>query len=84
MFQDETLLIWFAGKEEKQLKLSHVSRIIPGQRTVCSTITLKLCIFLYIISSYLPPKVFGPLPLTFFINLLQSNCRANIFNITVV
>lgn len=34
IFQDEKLLIWYAGKEEKQLKLSHVSRIIPGQRTV--------------------------------------------------
>ncbi|XP_031269082.1 PH, RCC1 and FYVE domains-containing protein 1 isoform X1 [Pistacia vera] len=30
---DETLLIWYAGKDEKQLKLSLVSRIIPGQRT---------------------------------------------------
>ncbi|KAG6494444.1 hypothetical protein ZIOFF_049470 [Zingiber officinale] len=31
--QDESLLIWFSGKEEKHLKLSHVTRIIPGQRT---------------------------------------------------
>ncbi|KAL8545085.1 hypothetical protein ACS0TY_005327 [Phlomoides rotata] len=30
---DETVLIWFSGKEEKHLKLSHVSRIISGQRT---------------------------------------------------
>ncbi|XP_062014897.1 PH, RCC1 and FYVE domains-containing protein 1 [Rosa rugosa] len=30
---DESILIWFSGKEEKQLKLSHVSRIISGQRT---------------------------------------------------
>lgn len=30
---DETALIWYDGKEEKQLKLNHVSRIIPGQRT---------------------------------------------------
>ncbi|XP_011090167.1 uncharacterized protein LOC105170925 [Sesamum indicum] len=30
---DESLLIWFSGKEEKHLKLSHVSRIISGQRT---------------------------------------------------
>ncbi|XP_051218419.2 PH, RCC1 and FYVE domains-containing protein 1 [Lolium perenne] len=30
---DESVLIWFSGKEEKQLRLSHVSRIIPGQRT---------------------------------------------------
>ncbi|KAG7022112.1 hypothetical protein SDJN02_15841, partial [Cucurbita argyrosperma subsp. argyrosperma] len=31
---DESVLIWFSGKEEKHLKLSHVSRIISGQRTV--------------------------------------------------
>ncbi|PSS21613.1 E3 ubiquitin-protein ligase HERC2 [Actinidia chinensis var. chinensis] len=30
---DESVLIWFSGKEEKHLKLSHVSRIISGQRT---------------------------------------------------
>ncbi|KAG2671854.1 hypothetical protein I3760_13G012900 [Carya illinoinensis] len=30
---DESTLIWFSGKEEKLLKLNHVSRIIPGQRT---------------------------------------------------
>ncbi|KAG6651025.1 hypothetical protein CIPAW_06G083300 [Carya illinoinensis] len=30
---DESILMWYSGKEEKQLKLSHVSRIIPGQRT---------------------------------------------------
>ncbi|KAJ7556571.1 hypothetical protein O6H91_05G088700 [Diphasiastrum complanatum] len=30
---DETTLIWFSGKEEKQLRLSSVSRIVPGQRT---------------------------------------------------
>lgn len=35
-FQDESALIWFSGKEEKHLKLSHVSRIISGQRTVSS------------------------------------------------
>ena len=33
-FQDESILIWFSGKEEKHLKLSYVSRIMPGQRTV--------------------------------------------------
>ncbi|CAK9184407.1 unnamed protein product [Ilex paraguariensis] len=32
-FQDESVLIWFSGKEEKHLKLSEVSRIISGQRT---------------------------------------------------
>ncbi|KAL8155978.1 hypothetical protein AgCh_001147 [Apium graveolens] len=31
--QDESVLIWFSGKEEKLLKLSHVSRIISGLRT---------------------------------------------------
>lgn len=31
---DESVLIWFSGNEEKHLKLSHVSRIISGQRTV--------------------------------------------------
>ncbi|TVU11963.1 hypothetical protein EJB05_45575 [Eragrostis curvula] len=31
--QDETALIWYTGKVEKQLKLDQVSRIIPGQRT---------------------------------------------------
>ncbi|XP_047974656.1 PH, RCC1 and FYVE domains-containing protein 1-like [Salvia hispanica] len=30
---DESVLIWFSGKEEKHLKLSDVSRIISGQRT---------------------------------------------------
>ncbi|CAN1316312.1 PH, RCC1 and FYVE domains-containing protein 1 [Linum perenne] len=30
---DESALIWLADKEEKHLKLSHVSRIVPGQRT---------------------------------------------------
>ncbi|KAG9442490.1 hypothetical protein H6P81_018344 [Aristolochia fimbriata] len=31
---DEKILIWFSGKEEKHLKLSSVSKIVPGQRTV--------------------------------------------------
>ncbi|PSS28730.1 Ultraviolet-B receptor like [Actinidia chinensis var. chinensis] len=30
---DESALIWYYGKEEKQLELRHVTRIIPGQRT---------------------------------------------------
>ncbi|KAL4387895.1 hypothetical protein GQ457_09G025770 [Hibiscus cannabinus] len=30
---DESVLIWISGKEEKYLKLNQVSRIIPGQRT---------------------------------------------------
>ena len=28
------MLIWYSSKEEKQLKLNNVSRIIPGQRTI--------------------------------------------------
>ncbi|CAJ1939870.1 unnamed protein product [Sphenostylis stenocarpa] len=32
---DESILLWYSGKEEKQLKLSTVSKIIPGQRTIC-------------------------------------------------
>ncbi|XP_072953082.1 PH, RCC1 and FYVE domains-containing protein 1-like isoform X1 [Typha angustifolia] len=31
---DESVLIWYSGKDEKQLKLNQVSKIIPGQRTV--------------------------------------------------
>lgn len=34
LFQDESLLIWYSGKEERQLKLNTVTKIIPGQRTV--------------------------------------------------
>ncbi|KAL8142343.1 hypothetical protein V2J09_015375 [Rumex salicifolius] len=30
---DESSLIWYSGKEERQIKLSQVLRIIPGQRT---------------------------------------------------
>nr|GMC63389.1 PH, RCC1 and FYVE domains-containing protein 1-like isoform X1 [Ipomoea batatas]GME19403.1 PH, RCC1 and FYVE domains-containing protein 1-like isoform X1 [Ipomoea batatas] len=30
---DESALLWYYGKEEKQLELNRVSRIIPGQRT---------------------------------------------------
>eukprot|EP00249_Psilotum_nudum_P037002 c9264_g1_i2 orf=689-1018(+) len=30
---DERTLIWYSGKEEMQLNLSSVSRIVPGQRT---------------------------------------------------
>ena len=47
-FQDESVLIWFSGKEEKHLKLSHVSKIISGQRTVSvfavkKTFFIRLC-----------------------------------------
>ncbi|KAL6190045.1 hypothetical protein ACLB2K_036446 [Fragaria x ananassa] len=30
---DDALLIWYSGKDEKHIRLSHVSTIIPGQRT---------------------------------------------------
>ncbi|XP_033140913.1 PH, RCC1 and FYVE domains-containing protein 1 isoform X1 [Brassica rapa] len=30
---DESTLVWYSGKEEKQIKLSQVLRIVPGQRT---------------------------------------------------
>ncbi|GFP99371.1 E3 ubiquitin-protein ligase herc2 [Phtheirospermum japonicum] len=30
---DEKTLIWYSGKDQKQIRLSQVSRIIPGQRT---------------------------------------------------
>jgi len=32
---DETALIWYSHKREKFLRLSSVSKVIPGQRTVC-------------------------------------------------
>ncbi|CAD5314668.1 unnamed protein product [Arabidopsis thaliana] len=32
-FEDESALVWYSGKEEKQIKLSQVLRIVPGQRT---------------------------------------------------
>lgn len=44
-FQDESVLIWFSGKEEKHLKLSHVSRIISGQRTVSFFLPTNLPFF---------------------------------------
>lgn len=34
MFQDESMLIWYYGKDEKHLELCNVTKIIPGQRTV--------------------------------------------------
>ncbi|KAK6161293.1 hypothetical protein DH2020_004674 [Rehmannia glutinosa] len=33
--QDETTLIWYSHGAERHLTLSSVSRIIPGQRTIC-------------------------------------------------
>ncbi|AEE31928.1 P-loop containing nucleoside triphosphate hydrolases superfamily protein [Arabidopsis thaliana] len=32
--EDESALVWYSGKEEKQIKLSQVLRIVPGQRTI--------------------------------------------------
>lgn len=46
IFQDESILVWYSGKEEKHLKLSQVSKIIPGQRTV----RYNLIVLLWIIS----------------------------------
>ncbi|KAJ7953791.1 Regulator of chromosome condensation (RCC1) family with FYVE zinc finger domain [Quillaja saponaria] len=37
---DESLLIWYSGKEEKELKLSQVTKIIPGQRTEYQSFSL--------------------------------------------
>lgn len=34
ILQDESTLIWYYGKDERRLELRHVSKIIPGQRTV--------------------------------------------------
>ncbi|KAL9858977.1 putative glutathione transferase transcription factor MYB family [Arabidopsis thaliana] len=31
---NEFALVWYSGKEEKQIKLSQVLRIVPGQRTI--------------------------------------------------
>nr|GEU55224.1 hypothetical protein [Tanacetum cinerariifolium] len=31
---DESILIWFIGKEKKQLRLSHVTRIVSGQQII--------------------------------------------------
>jgi len=35
--QDETTLVWFSHKKERNLKLDSITRIIPGQRTVSYT-----------------------------------------------
>ncbi|KAI3417473.1 uncharacterized protein J3R85_014428 [Psidium guajava] len=34
LFQDEKFLIWYSGQEEKQLRISSVTEVIRGQRTV--------------------------------------------------
>ena len=34
LLQDETTLIWYSRNREKFLRLSSVSKVIPGQRTV--------------------------------------------------
>lgn len=36
LFQDEKFLIWYSGQDEKQLRLSSVTEVIRGQRTVCA------------------------------------------------
>lgn len=49
-FQDESTLLWYYGKDEKQLDLRQILRIIPGQRTVSllclSTILILIAFFL--------------------------------------
>lgn len=45
-FQDESTLLWYYGKDEKQLDLRQILRIIPGQRTVS-----LLCLSLFFILS---------------------------------
>lgn len=41
-FKDESSLIWISSSGERSLKLASVSRIIPGQRTVSSLISITL------------------------------------------
>lgn len=36
ILQDEKFLIWYSGQREKQLRLSSVTKIVTGQRTVCN------------------------------------------------
>ena len=43
--QDETMLIWYTGKVEKQLRLNQVSRIIPGQRTVSMYLSTSITLY---------------------------------------
>ncbi|KAE8720659.1 Regulator of chromosome condensation (RCC1) family with FYVE zinc finger domain [Hibiscus syriacus] len=38
---DESKLIWYSRRKEKHIRLSHVSRIIPGQRTVSIVLFLN-------------------------------------------
>ncbi|KAE8720820.1 putative Minor histocompatibility antigen H13 [Hibiscus syriacus] len=54
--EDESVLIWFSGKEEKHLKLSHVSRIVSGQRTYRWCIVFAYCAMILTISrvDYMP------------------------------
>jgi hypothetical protein len=47
LLQDETALIWYSHKKEKFLRLSSVSKVIPGQRTVSLLLSeLNINIFL--------------------------------------
>jgi hypothetical protein len=47
------MLIWYSGRMEKQLNLIQVSRIIPGQRTVCPCVDNFLFFILQSTSSVL-------------------------------
>lgn len=50
--QDETTLIWYSHGEERNLKLSSVSRIIPGQRTVSNAVDWELTNSFYVWHSF--------------------------------
>lgn len=45
-FQDESTLLWYYGKDEKQLDLRQILRIIPGQRTVSLSLFFILSVFI--------------------------------------
>ena len=43
VIQDETAIIWYVKMKEKQLRLSNVSKIIAGQRTVSTLLCYSFC-----------------------------------------
>lgn len=49
ILQDEKFLIWYSGQREKQLRLSSVTKIVTGQRTVCSKCDFLMWILLVIL-----------------------------------
>ncbi|KAK3015391.1 hypothetical protein RJ639_006885, partial [Escallonia herrerae] len=59
---DEKLLIWYSGQEEKQLRLSSVTSITRGQRTICKDKTQADSWYLglrAVISKHRIPRLFG-------------------------